>query len=490
MKRYNTQNSRNKIPLSGVVILLSLLIGFAIIILMNSRLFLFFAPVPVVTPTPDKSYFVDSGLGLDTNLGFQAQPWKTIQKCIDSVHPGDTCKILSGTYDEALILKTSGTAEGPIMLKCVYRRECIVNSGGLKTLATKGQIHHYIIEGFKFIANYNPSDQIDTSINLQFQEGNDNFILRDNYIEGAVTVLGRDNLVESNELNGKGLWSNGIIDWYGASHDNIHRNNIIHDYTKRGIWLGQKTDNILIEGNTIFDVGHFGVDCDGAGSLINRCRVRNNIIYNVDIGIMMENAFESDVTGNVVHDLRENGMLIKSYGIGPDFEADKEYRNIPTNLLVQNNLFYNGAEAGIIIEGSPGGRLINNTIYYSQRDTGYQGGVSLTTYGTFYSRDWEIKNNIIARRNIAITFHSPDSAAYFTSDYNLYFEDAEFAQKIGDVHYIKTPDQWRAMSLDIHGIFANPLFVDVAAGNYHLLPNSPACTGGENSTYIGAFPCQ
>jgi hypothetical protein len=42
-------------------------------------------------------------------------------------------------------------------------------------------------------------------------------------------------------------------------------------------------------------------------------------------------------------------------------------------------------------------------------------------------------------------------------------------------------------NLGTHYLVADPKFV--GAGDFHVQPNSPACTGGENGTYIGAFPC-
>ncbi len=50
-------------------------------------------------------YYVDGQSGSDANPGTQTQPWKTIQKCLDVVQPGDTCDIIGGTYNEALTLQ-------------------------------------------------------------------------------------------------------------------------------------------------------------------------------------------------------------------------------------------------------------------------------------------------------------------------------------------------------------------------------------------------
>jgi hypothetical protein len=41
----------------------------------------------------------------------------------------------------------------------------------------------------------------------------------------------------------------------------------------------------------------------------------------------------------------------------------------------------------------------------------------------------------------------------------------------------------------LHTLYVNPQFVNPSAQDFHLQPGSPACTGGENGTYIGAYPC-
>ncbi len=46
--------------------------------------------------------------GVDTNPGTQAQPWRTAQKCANSMSAGDTCIISAGNYDESLAIGIGG----------------------------------------------------------------------------------------------------------------------------------------------------------------------------------------------------------------------------------------------------------------------------------------------------------------------------------------------------------------------------------------------
>ena len=41
-------------------------------------------------------------------------PFRHIQKCADVMVPGDTCLVLSGTYEETVVPARSGNAELPI----------------------------------------------------------------------------------------------------------------------------------------------------------------------------------------------------------------------------------------------------------------------------------------------------------------------------------------------------------------------------------------
>jgi hypothetical protein len=70
-------------------------------------------PIDSASATPS-TYFVSPG-GNDSNSGSStASPFETIQHCADVAQPGDTCRIMSGTYRETVTPPTSGTNTSPI----------------------------------------------------------------------------------------------------------------------------------------------------------------------------------------------------------------------------------------------------------------------------------------------------------------------------------------------------------------------------------------
>ena len=311
--------------------------------------------VTIAVPPPQGVRYVSTS-GNDANAGTQAAPLRTIQRCLDILQAGDTCTVLAGTYNESLTLRTSGTASQPITLKCETARACTVNSGNVQTLGTSNRTHYYTIDGLRFIGT-----AVTSEATLYFGQGtvwsatdetlgNDGFILRNCYIEGDVKFYGHNNLVENCELNGMGIWSNGITDGYATSHDNVYRNNLVYGYTFRGIWSTNATNNVLIEGNTIHDVV-YGIDCDGAGVPVNHCSVVNNLVYNTGTtewgaGLFLEDCFDCLIQGNIVHDIQNGtGIFLTNYGNGSSMGwhtfNNIEYRGDDSRTKILNNVIYN-----------------------------------------------------------------------------------------------------------------------------------------------------
>jgi hypothetical protein len=66
-------------------------------------------------PVGPRSYHV-SPTGSDSNAGTLTQPFKTLNKAVNVVLPGDTVLVHAGTYPEIVTIRRSGTATAPIHL--------------------------------------------------------------------------------------------------------------------------------------------------------------------------------------------------------------------------------------------------------------------------------------------------------------------------------------------------------------------------------------
>lgn len=115
-----------------------------------------------------------------------------------------------------------------------------------------------------------------------------------------------------------------------------------------------------------------------------------------------------------------------------------------TGLILKNNIFVGGLRggSGIILQNVKRAVILNN-IFYNNSSSGIED---------------------------CCTFLAPLQAGWNWS----YRSDG------GTIRGVKyQTDSWGK----------NPMFVNPSAGDYHLASNSPACTGGESGTYVGAYPC-
>ncbi|MEO6576700.1 MAG: DUF1565 domain-containing protein, partial [Polyangiaceae bacterium] len=74
------------------------------------------------------TYYVSTS-GNDANPGTSTQPWRTLQKAVDTIAPGDVALVRAGTYVGARIGK-SGTATAPKTLKADVGARPILSAPG------------------------------------------------------------------------------------------------------------------------------------------------------------------------------------------------------------------------------------------------------------------------------------------------------------------------------------------------------------------------
>jgi len=415
----------------------------------------------------------------------------TIQASLNAAKPGDVITVKAGVYNEALTLKVTGSQSAPITLRCEIPLACTINSGASRSLVTSGAISDYVIDGFRFISTVQNSqnDPMSASVSFsynywgdgdKFEKGNDRFTLRNCYVEGAVYFFGSDNLVENCELNGYGKVMNGLTERSTPSENNIFRNNVIHDYAQRGGWTLSDVHNSLWQNNTFYNIGSSsvggsGIDCDGAGHANYGCNIIGNTFSNIqgETVILMENGFDSTISGNIMHD-STTGIGVINYNIsnGSDpFVSDKDYKGLMTNTVIKNNLMYNLSSNGVLCKAVRGNQLLNNTIYNVKVSGGYWGAIGLAAYTYVPCPDWTIKNNIVSQSSKTWYYQGKAPETIDSNFYDLFnvatYDDGS-----------KTFAQWQALGFDVHGKIGNPLFVNAAGGDFHLQANSPACGAG------------
>lgn len=437
--------------------------------------------------------------GNDSNAGTLSSPFGTIQKGLNALYPGDTCIIKGGTYNESLVLGQSGTSNAPITIMNYAGETVTISSGNTRVLRTGGNKHYYIVDGIRFISTHTIFNEYGADYTIDLRDsvwggdadsnvGNNGFIIRNCYIEGAICIYGHYNQVQNCELNGKSIWGNGIWERSAASHDNIYRKNTIYAYSSRGIWSMNNTNSVLIEGNTIHDIGDQGIDCDGALHPVYNSVVRGNTVYNAtNQGIQMEDAFNSIVEKNIIYN-SGSGISYINYGLGPSWYADAEYRTINTNGIIRNNLVYNNLQSGITFFASPGNKVYNNTVYKTTNLGGFWGGIALTQTGGYYSSNTDIKNNLLVENTpYAIYIENPSSGLpIVTLNNNLYHNSSNtvthFIQNIGPLSL----DQYQNKTgEDLNSFFKAPGFVNPIASDFRLLTYSPAVDTG---TTLAAVP--
>jgi hypothetical protein len=250
----------------------------------------------------------------DSNSGSQEAPWKTIAKASDTLKPGDMVIVNEGTYNETLTSTRSGAAGMPITFK---------GQGKANIIAAKIDHDYITLDGFSFLTNDAIIDinhanycQIVNNtlkpgwITMHFLNSTDSptgCLIKGNHLSGmsqpsgdyvVIQLYGSKHIVEGNEI-GPASDIDAFRFW---GHDNIIRNNYVHNVTfspgsKAHMDIfqtfslnGWSAHDITIENNRFIDFA--GQLCmtstDGAvdtHDIILRNNVFANIGENANIGI-------------------------------------------------------------------------------------------------------------------------------------------------------------------------------------------------------------
>jgi parallel beta-helix repeat protein len=369
--------------------------------------------------------------GSNANVGTSAAaPWLTLQYAAGKVAAGDTVVVAAGNYT-GFNLTTSGTAAARITFSA--------QPGAAITARNPVTPDGINLEGASYVT----------------VEG---FTVNGMPRTGIRSVTNDFVIIRNNSMDQNGRW--GILT--GFSDDLLIENNVCsRSVAEHGIYVGNSGDRPVIRGNTCWgnnangihmngdlSAGDGGGTTDGDG-VISGAVVENNTLY-------------------------DNGAAGGS-GINCDGVQ---------NSTIRNNLIYNTRASGISLyqidggQPSTGNRVVNNTVLVSNAGATGSGRWALNI------SDASTGNTV--RNNVFYSYHSfrgaitisADSLGGFTSDYNA-VEDRFSADGGGSGISLAA---WRAATgQDTHSFaVADPtaLFVNAAAGDYHLKAGSPAIDRG------------
>jgi parallel beta-helix repeat protein len=403
------------------------------------------------------TYYVSTS-GSDTAPGSAAEPWRTIQNGVNQLQSGDTLMVMAGAYDEAATITPAqnGTSEAYTTLRAdgvVTLKNIIIRGSYIKVVGFKATAPIYN-NGWTagIILSYSSYCCLESNNCSDFKGGG--------YICGIYLDHAADNQLLNNTCNHNVSQEySGIAS--GIALKDSHRNSIIGNTLERNYQCGYGNggsgigagisifngNNNTIVGNSFVGQSYseyhpyftwansHSIFCYQSG----HTRISDNRIGDY---IVLGNAIATDITHNQFYMAPHTGIwfgyLKSTYGpLADAYHID--------DVLVANNVFHSGAQNDCWFTPWSGVQISNveviNNIFYS----------SASQY---------------AGQNVPISNYLIDYNAFNSTMANIF----------------------SGSSLGTHNVtMADPGFVNVAAGDYHLLPNSPCRGAGENGFDMGIY---
>jgi uncharacterized protein YjdB len=441
-------------------------------------------------PPPLRTFYIDGGTGNDAADGLSAATaWRTLGKANAVARAGDLF-LLSGTFTNQLIHPTQS---GAAIAKIVYRSKpgaTAVISGGVYQAIVwiDGPVSHIVVDGLEL------RNEV-TAISLRY--GANNIWLRNLYIHdigsvGVHLITATDNRIEDSRILRVGSEAantgEGIFIQNGANRNRIVRNTI--SYVGHGaVWVSYQnaaeatSDDNVLESNDFSNPWASGIGMNGKS---NRTIVQCNKIHDTANGTGLNYAragVEVEGDGNIVrfNEIFRSGAtgLTIQGRTGAGFVQNATNNRVYNNTFWENGRGSGGAESVQMFQsdGNVQNNVIENNIFWN--DTGLLYGTRYAMAVDLYhaNNPWPsgsangniVRNNIFpAGQSLLLIIRSGIPNETFT----VAQAQAAFAGWAGSLQ-------------------ADPLFVNEAVGDVHLLSGSAAINVGRiiaGIPYLGVAP--
>jgi hypothetical protein len=364
-------------------------------------------------------YYV-SGTGNDASSGSETAPFRQIRRALQVVTTGDTVLVSDGEY-LGFDVRLNATAAAPVTVRALGSGAIVVPTSDRAD--NRDTIHiayssHVILDGLRSFQANRAAVRVNSSQRITIRNG----VFGNNRYWGIFTNHSDDLLIENNEC-------------YGS-------------VAEHGIYTSNSGDRPVLRGNRCHDNYGCGIHMNadlsaGGDGVITGAVVENNRIY-------------------------RNGQ---GGGAGINMDGVQE-------SVVRNNLVFNNLGSGIALfrqDGAAGPRgvqVLHNTV--DMPSTGRWALLVGSAADTNY-----VRNNILLNRGTfrgGLNFGSLTDASLTDSNYNL----LDRVSTDGGQTAISL-SQWQSQGHEPYSLSAAPasLFVDPAAGDYHLLATAPAVDAGQ-----------
>ncbi len=297
--------------------------------------------------------------------------------------------------------------------------------------------------------------------------------------------------------------STAVMLWEDADNTKIYDNYFYNVSAGSSIWgpLGSvdTSDNVHVKDNLFYRV-QIGIHAVGNNWIIENNEI--DTLYQFGSGGCQYNRFHG--SNQIWRNNYWHGATLANTGSGhvDCFQTwDQGNPHLTRNVTIENNTCINFHAFGMIQAQEGGGQLdglkIRNNIGYVRPESGY--------LDTAFALNIEDATNMVIEHNtfIGATWHSIYFNDIGSSDHPSGVMKNNIIMSVGDEAWnangcqgdclIKNNLWWSSLNPtpypDSTNINANPQLTDINNLNFKPLPGSPACTGGEGGTYIGAVPC-
>lgn len=455
--------------------------------------------------------------GNDSYAGTIDRPFRTINRALAGVNPGDTVLIRSGDYHELVVWTRSGESGKRITLKNYPGETARIDGSGLEIIGWHSpllllkSVRYATIEGLHICNAVNAAAKTDP-------EGI--------YIEGSsrsITVRNcriyniKNSTLQTNEADWRSAHAILVVgtDDKSPIRDLVIEGCEIHDIctgTSETLTIAGNVDGFTVQNNKVYDVENIGIIIAGGDNLnpsgdigVNYARngvVRNNLVYNCTHRNTIEFWGPTRYGAIGIYVCGSSGVTVERnivYGCDRGIGLVSESNALATrDCIVRNNFVYSNHRTGIYMGdylnfvglGTHDCFILNNTLFNNNLvagdlpgiddGDGSEGEIRLTE--NCYNN--VIKNNIVyatQARDIFVRKYTK-TGNNNVIDYNHYYTTAPEPKWYWEgVEYKKFEDWKQACQGDENSVYGvDPLLknVSILVPDLHLQLASPARNNG------------